>query len=134
MSVDPLQKKFSWLTPYQYAGNSPIRFIDLDGLEPLEYSYNWKRSTEGTSKWNYNVANVYDNWTKQTWTVMQYPNDNKIYYWKPYDGTHQTFNETTAKTNALGMVSGSGLKRRKYCKRGMATNWPQVFLHFLLAV
>ena len=34
LSVDPLKKDYPWYTPYQFAGNSPIRFIDLDGLEP----------------------------------------------------------------------------------------------------
>ncbi len=33
LSVDPLARKFSELTPYQYASNSPIANIDLDGLE-----------------------------------------------------------------------------------------------------
>jgi RHS repeat-associated protein len=33
LSVDPLQKKYPELTPYQYASNSPIDGIDLDGLE-----------------------------------------------------------------------------------------------------
>lgn len=32
-SVDPLTKKFPELTPYQFASNTPIRAIDLDGLE-----------------------------------------------------------------------------------------------------
>jgi hypothetical protein len=34
VSVDPLQFKYPHYTPYQYAGNKPISFIDLDGLEP----------------------------------------------------------------------------------------------------
>ena len=33
VSVDPLQHKYPHYTPYQYAGNKPITFIDLDGLE-----------------------------------------------------------------------------------------------------
>jgi len=33
LSQDPLFKSFPWYTPYQYAGNKPIKFIDLDGLE-----------------------------------------------------------------------------------------------------
>jgi RHS repeat-associated protein len=33
LSVDPLTKTFPWYTPYQFAGNKPIRYIDLDGLE-----------------------------------------------------------------------------------------------------
>ena len=34
LSVDPLTKSYPELTPYQFAGNSPIVAIDLDGLEP----------------------------------------------------------------------------------------------------
>jgi RHS repeat-associated protein len=33
VSVDPLQFKYPHYTPYQYAGNKPISFIDLDGGE-----------------------------------------------------------------------------------------------------
>ena len=35
LSVDPLGRKFPELTPYQFAGNTPIQAIDLDGLEPF---------------------------------------------------------------------------------------------------
>jgi len=34
-SIDPLQAKYPWYTPYQFAGNNPIKFVDLDGAEPL---------------------------------------------------------------------------------------------------
>jgi RHS repeat-associated protein len=33
LSVDKLTKNFSWYTPYQFAGNTPIQAIDLDGKE-----------------------------------------------------------------------------------------------------
>jgi RHS repeat-associated protein len=33
LSVDPLSPSYPWYTPYQFAGNSPITFIDQDGLE-----------------------------------------------------------------------------------------------------
>ena len=33
VSVDPLQHKYPELTPFQYSSNSPVTFIDLDGLE-----------------------------------------------------------------------------------------------------
>jgi len=33
LSVDPLMKSYPWYTPFQFAGNNPIKFIDLDGLE-----------------------------------------------------------------------------------------------------
>jgi RHS repeat-associated protein len=35
LSVDPLTKEYPELTPYQFASNSPISGIDLDGLEYL---------------------------------------------------------------------------------------------------
>jgi len=43
LSVDPLTGAFPGLTPYQYASNSPIQNIDLDGLEgvrPPRYATN----------------------------------------------------------------------------------------------
>jgi len=33
LSVDPLTSKFPMLTPYQFASNTPLMAIDLDGLE-----------------------------------------------------------------------------------------------------
>ena len=33
LSVDPLTQSYPWYTPYQFAGNTPIWAIDLDGLE-----------------------------------------------------------------------------------------------------
>ena len=41
LSVDPLYKKYPELTPYQFASNTPIQAIDLDGLEKLIYVYNF---------------------------------------------------------------------------------------------
>ncbi|WP_320019763.1 RHS repeat-associated core domain-containing protein [Labilibaculum manganireducens] len=35
VSVDPLQFDYPHYTPFQYAGNKPITYIDLDGLEEL---------------------------------------------------------------------------------------------------
>jgi RHS repeat-associated protein len=38
LSVDPLTKGFPQLTPYQFASNSPIANIDLDGLERIHFT------------------------------------------------------------------------------------------------
>ena len=50
-SVDPLREKYPYYTQYQYAGNMPIRFIDLDGLEPgappTDYLWNSWSETSG---------------------------------------------------------------------------------------
>ncbi len=39
LSIDPLTRDFPMLTPYQYASNTPIQAIDLDGLEGIVYTY-----------------------------------------------------------------------------------------------
>jgi RHS repeat-associated protein len=36
LSEDPITEEYPELTPYQFAGNMPIAFIDLDGLEPAK--------------------------------------------------------------------------------------------------
>jgi RHS repeat-associated protein len=51
LSIDPLQKQYPMLTPYQFASNSPIANVDLDGKESkyytLEmYKYNGQNSTQ----------------------------------------------------------------------------------------
>src|ERR1017187_7174382 len=35
MSIDPISKKYPQLTPYQFASNTPIQAIDLDGKEKV---------------------------------------------------------------------------------------------------
>ena len=47
LSVDPLTKSFPMLTPYQFASNTPIQSIDLDGLEAIHYYYSWNNKTDG---------------------------------------------------------------------------------------
>jgi RHS repeat-associated protein len=41
LSVDPLYKKFPYWSSYQFSGNNPIRFIDLDGAEILDPLTRW---------------------------------------------------------------------------------------------
>lgn len=36
LSVDPISKEYPWYSPYQFAGNKPIKFIDIDGMEEGE--------------------------------------------------------------------------------------------------
>lgn len=49
LSVDPLTKKFPMLTPYQFASNTPIQAIDLDGLESVYANSFFMRSTFGVA-------------------------------------------------------------------------------------
>ena len=48
VSVDPLQFKYPYYTPFQYAGNKPISYIDLDGLEEKTIQYN-EESQKGSN-------------------------------------------------------------------------------------
>ena len=35
--VDPISEKFSYLSPYQYCSNNPIKNVDFDGAEGLDF-------------------------------------------------------------------------------------------------
>jgi len=37
LSMDPYQGKFPWFTPYQFASNTPIQAVDIDGKEGETY-------------------------------------------------------------------------------------------------
>jgi RHS repeat-associated protein len=41
LSTDPISKDYPELTPYQYASNTPIQAIDLDGLEAAGVGFGW---------------------------------------------------------------------------------------------
>jgi hypothetical protein len=36
LSVDPLSDSYPWYTPYQFAGNDPVKYFDVDGAEQAE--------------------------------------------------------------------------------------------------
>ena len=40
LSVDPLGKKYPELTPYQFASNTPMQAVDLDGMERFDVTGN----------------------------------------------------------------------------------------------
>jgi RHS repeat-associated protein len=44
LSVDPLQAKFAYYSPYQFAGNSPIQATDLDGEEIYHYTLSYNKT------------------------------------------------------------------------------------------
>ena len=67
LSTDPLTKNYPMLTPYQFASNSPIANIDLDGLESY-YTADGRILGNGPDKGNteIRIANAY---TTTTTTV-----------------------------------------------------------------
>ncbi len=62
LSVDPLTKNYPWYTPYQFAGNKPIKFVDLDGMEEgLVQLYYWLRPKIKSTTVGQLVDGVYRN-------------------------------------------------------------------------
>jgi len=56
LSVDPLEDEYPWYTPYQFAGNTPIQALDLDGLEPQDFRSNGttgEKFTGGIQQYDY---------------------------------------------------------------------------------
>ena len=86
MSVDPLAPEYPWYTPYQFAGNIPVAFIDIDGLEPgsIEDAHDdtpleSSGSIEGTGNSEYALGEYigYEGverglWNKEEWFVPIY--------------------------------------------------------------
>ncbi|RFM29242.1 RHS repeat-associated core domain-containing protein [Chitinophaga silvisoli] len=50
LSVDPLTKDFPWYTPYQFAGNTLVQAVDLDGNEELHYTMTLNKNGSTTLK------------------------------------------------------------------------------------
>jgi len=48
LSIDPLHKEYPFYTPYQFAGNTPITALDLDGLEILDFRAFYRLKVEKT--------------------------------------------------------------------------------------
>ncbi len=55
-SVDPLFKEFPELSTYQFASNSPIANIDLDGLERASFQIMWNQAGIHSKQDGINVA------------------------------------------------------------------------------
>lgn len=64
LSIDPLTKEYPWYTPYQFAGNKPIQFIDIDGQEE-----GWPKIVDDTRKLINTAAEIY-NYAKATTRVI----------------------------------------------------------------
>jgi RHS repeat-associated protein len=68
--TDALEAKYPFYSPYQFAGNSPILYIDLDGLEP-------SISPSNSELWRNNIKNLKENkngslsYTVQGWQIYQ---------------------------------------------------------------
>ena len=81
LSVDPLSKKYPFYTPYQFAGNMPTKFIDLDGLEPAEpgkksgdNAVATKKGTTSFYSWDWSLNNKTKKWFWKQGSSTMYQN------------------------------------------------------------
>lgn len=108
LSVDPITKNYPELTPYQFASNKPIRAIDLDGLEALDYDFAGNAADEimngfiGIADWIDKTLSVTFNGETETKvkTVKLGP----------------VTNETSVKTSGSTTISTNLANKLKYIK------------------
>lgn len=70
LSVDPIARDYPMLSSYQFAGNGPIKNIDLDGLEPWGNPKDWQVMKDWGD--HYNIGRT---------LLRVYDNDQAEYYW-----------------------------------------------------
>lgn len=143
LSVDPLTKTFPFYTPYQFSGNSPIKFIDLDGGEPtapkedlinirLVNSVDKGNLIKGTYDPNdrlhrISVEKLYDPIKKQAFFVHQQGEAN--YYW------NSSQNNLRIERKADGTSVSNGKWERydthEQTQQKIAAQVPNIILGFL---
>jgi RHS repeat-associated protein len=109
LSVDPITKYYPELTPYQFAGNRPIRATDLDGLEPRDF----------------NMSSYVSNWFGDAFIGLASWFDNKFSKTTTSGGSQTVYktklgpvtNETNVKASVSKTTSTNIASKLKYIKR-----------------
>ena len=87
-SIDPLTAQYPWYTPYQFAGNTPIQAIDLDGLEPYRLAYGFANNNNPKQNLFHsdNVINMYNATFVTSFNSLGIPRSSK-YFWNEWQST-----------------------------------------------
>ena len=89
-SVDPLAGKFPWNSVYAFAENSPIGYLELEGLEKVRFGYNkvvdFTGMGEEQVKANLKKYKDYHHGNLSVDEIMSAANDNE--YWEVSDITN----------------------------------------------
>ena len=70
LSVVPLTKQFAELSPYQFASNTPIQAIDLDGLEQYHYNLSFDKKGKSQIKLTHETHFKYEHWRWGTSRIL----------------------------------------------------------------
>ena len=119
LSQDPLFKTYPWLTPYQFASNSPIWAVDLDGLESKIVIHSksgppqvLERTTdnEGT-EWQAQKASYYKAFANhENWVSGQDKYQSSTKNWSgPSDGTLTI--DATGKVAKISYKEGGAMEK-----------------------
>ena len=79
LQVDPISEKFYDLSPFQYCSNDPIKNVDLDGAEGLDFRIltklveNTVQNPNGTSAKVLGALSGISNSTKNTLNAIAHP-------------------------------------------------------------
>lgn len=66
LSVDPLTQKYSFFTPYQFAGNTPIQATDLDGGEALFHTTSSPAAAVSINRYGFN-GSTFGKYSSYNW-------------------------------------------------------------------
>ena len=85
-SIDPLAAKYPWNSTYAFAENSPIGYLEMEGLEKVQfgkYAVNFSNLDEKQVKLYLKKYRDYHHGNIKVKEIMQTDNDNE--YWKVSD-------------------------------------------------
>ncbi|UUC47428.1 thrombospondin type 3 repeat-containing protein [Flavobacterium cerinum] len=99
LSVDPLTESYPWYTPYQFAGNTPIQAIDLDGLEEYHYTLTVKNGKTKFTLTKVKTHNEHDFWFDTKILSKRYlVKHNKTEYYIGFAGSYGRGNSNKVET------------------------------------
>jgi RHS repeat-associated protein len=106
LSIDPLEEYFPWYTPYQFAGNTPIQAIDLDGAEEHYYLLTFDKGGEAKLTYSHTENTWWKPENEHIVELPQYKTSYTFSWWAPNGENHNKDWEGFKKDPVAGIQSG----------------------------